>query len=901
MADPVATPAPVAPRKVAIVSPEGGTYLVPETDAGEAIRRGARLETPEEARAREMEAKHGEEWLRTGIEGVLSGATGGLSNVALAMGGQAQEAAERRETFPVLSPGAEIAGGLLGLGKGMGAAKSVAGKGLAALTTPARLTIRAGQVVERGAERLLAPLAARGTLGRVAAKGLSVGAGAGTEGAIVGAQQWLSESALGETEPTASALIDRIGAGALLGGVFGGGLGAGGALVKAGGEKITREVRDWMAERWAGGGGPLGDVFSEAAGVVSGAGAKPIRRFMRSAEERQAAVNAPKILDGLAIEGADAQNAMLQARDKITTRGVGRFKDADVEKMTVEAAPDFREKSIALIDDQIAEVDEMLAAGPGDYGHRPDLKAYKTKLSSIRKKAEDGESAGAIYNEIDSAKQDLGKIRKRELHRRDAPSADQATTLRLRKLYDGEPIEGGTVGGLKNHLEDDAIWGKTVTAAQREENAAWHWDLADVKRRPGAQMTEAWEGAEFWDSGKLTRQARTKGIRDYFENLGKLETREDTPMILAQLKKDEALLDTIAKHRSLDESELAALAEYKAASKMFLSVHDRALKTAGSRNVLTEMEAAEGRLGIGAVGGTALGAVAFGPVGAAVGALAGAMSKPSRVIRTMAVLDRLLGEQRTAIVQGVGSYVRKATGSAKKVTRHAIPQAVTRVKAAEGRQKRVDAYREKLGKLSSLAADPVGAVDQLNESARHIQEGAPRLSQAVQQKAVQTAAYLHARMPKPMRPPAPFSRSDGWAPSESEIDRYEAIEKVALKPSALMDSLQDGTLTGEQVDAVRELHPHVYQQIVSELTDRLSELQDDLPYEERIRLTVLFGVPIEPAASPEMLATWQATHAAQRAQTEQAAQRPPTEATSRSIEKVSKASMTATQRLEAKA
>jgi hypothetical protein len=123
-----------------------------------------------------------------------------------------------------------------------------------------------------------------------------------------------------------------------------------------------------------------------------------------------------------------------------------------------------------------------------------------------------------------------------------------------------------------------------------------------------------------------------------------------------------------------------------------------------------------------------------------------------------------------------------------------------------------------------------------------------------------------------------------------------------MKPSALLDDLRDGTITGEQVAAVRELHPHVYQQIVDELTDRLSSLSEDLPYDERVRLTVLFDVPIEPSASPEAMATWQETHAATRAaKAEAQQQRPPTAATARSTEHVAEASMTPTQRLESKA
>ena len=49
-------------------------------------------------------------------------------------------------------------------------------------------------------------------------------------------------------------------------------------------------------------------------------------------------------------------------------------------------------------------------------------------------------------------------------------------------------------------------------------------------------------------------------------------------------------------------AEVAGPFERLAVRRFFRDLHDKALKTAGARNALQEMEAAEGRLGIGAVG-----------------------------------------------------------------------------------------------------------------------------------------------------------------------------------------------------------------------------------------------------------------------------------------------------------
>lgn len=1097
-AKPAPDPAPVPAREVFVVAPDGGTYAMPMAEAADAIRSlGARLETPEERRTREVEARQEGKWFLAGVEGALRGATFGLSDVAGALGGQAEGMAERREAFPTVSTVSEIGGGLLGLGKGAGAAKTTIGKGVAAVSAPARAVTRAGVVVEKSAQKLLAPLAERGIAGKMAARGLSVGAGAGVEGAMVGAQQWLTESVLGEAEPTAEALLDHIGVGAMFGGLLGGGLGGLGEGAAAGLTRAGKALRgalpegkaleDGLTDLWAKGAHAATGVDEDAArAVIKGRDAIPaaeaaperigrelaekLDEFSELSDDITVNHRGPKTQKGVpAVEAEvnldDLQEALLGPADRagagmseaesallnipsddldsgfktvaeipdgwwVSGRGGTQELQDDRGFVTMatrdwETAKQYRGKEGSifalspapgakvldvseaagrekifdkLVDDfnndrlpqQIADLldeenpistlkkisDEFNPRDIVDSGEaldNPDLVQWlwdsmgvdavvtdngfaALNLAAMKKlkvgsgsasapvatktgvlgriramvdnaKSKEGRKAYAGHGQIKklsdtlddvTAKISSGKLSKAQII--DAVDGLKRKTGALRKQYTRASQKTPDVISSmelfdevyrleKDLLEDPAVTGKTFAALQTDVNKHFAKDLELSHAQAASGMVKAHGERGFLDPeaalrGEVVWRYDPAAMETFARNLGENPNAATLPLEIVEGRATRRLetMEAISRHYDLGPQGMQKLERARTLVKEIRGSLEEAKAAGVLRRQLGDAFRASRGTGINVGSGAIAGGFLGGPIGAAAGAVVGALFDPVRAAQQLSTVQRLLGAQRLDVVRKVGSYVRGATAGAKKAARHA-PQALTRAKAAETRKARVQAYRRQLSGMSRALSDPEAAQRELMNAVSGIDYAAPRAAQAMQAKAVRVAGYLHDRMAKPMRPPAPFAKSDGWEPSDTEIARAESLARVAMRPSALLDDLKDGTITGEQVDAVRELHPHVYQQIVDELTDRLSSLSDDLPYDERVRLTVLFGVPIEPSASPEALATWQETHAATRAgaAAEAQQQRPMTAATAKSMDRVAEASMTPTQRLEAKA
>lgn len=168
--------------------------------------------------------------LQTFGESALSGATVGLSDVAIKMGAPeyAAEMVKRRELNPVsdmLGQGT----GLLGSALITGGETAVA-KGAGFLGAPARGVMGLGADAGAAVAQTLGKEAATGVLGRAAITGAEYATAGAVEGALFGAAKAATDDFLHDQEITAERIVAGGASGALGGALVGGALGAGGSL-----------------------------------------------------------------------------------------------------------------------------------------------------------------------------------------------------------------------------------------------------------------------------------------------------------------------------------------------------------------------------------------------------------------------------------------------------------------------------------------------------------------------------------------------------------------------------------------------------------------------------------------------------------------------------------------------
>lgn len=294
-------------------------------------------------------------------------------------------------------------------------------------------------------------------------------------------------------------------------------------------------------------------------------------------------------------------------------------------------------------------------------------------------------------------------------------------------------------------------------------------------------------------------------------------------------------------------------------------------RTQGSRRTL--LGAALGGSAGGIIGGV-VGSVIGGPVGTGIGAAigAGADIYAGRLVK--AVIDGsyrvggiVLAEKAMANAQrkidGIsGALKRMSMGGVSKKTasidafnRMFRPEREKNEKMSNAKQ--LERARKK---LSEWVIDTEGSSKKTADLVRGIEEeGAPNVAQAFNEKLNNAITFLLKEIPKNPRVETPFHPKVEWKPSDFEV--HEFMNKVAVveDPFVVVSALEDGTLAKSHMVALKEVYPKIYGLIVDRVMKEAVNNPVELPYDKRLKLSLIMGAPIDPSLKPDKVQYYQQT------------------------------------------
>lgn len=871
-----------------------------------ALGQGARIVDNEEAQqiqVRREESDIASQALGT-AEGVASGATLGLSSLAQeALGADPKRMAARREATGVVGTGAGLVGAVVPtlLTGGAGAAATAgragvqAGRGLvgrALAYTPAGIVARAGARAEAAvASRLgtgvASKLVPQGTRGFIE----GYGGGVGTE---------IDESVLGERELAADRLMSQ----GMAGGLFGGGVGAGvsglASAASGAGRASARSMSKALA-RWTG--NPSGEVAGEIAesvaraadgavepswwhraqGALTQSDPEDIARGWGLVKTRRGRdlITGRRTIGDVQEETAgsirtltdDANSAYAEALDGITgtqkMRKVGELlKDADgevIDRASREVWDSARAHLRSKLDDPLAResfvtTDLRDAVGWLD-------RAEKEILKSV------DDPKVARFNALERFKQEVdNRIQKRVKAAKGqlSPQLDDTITTLRRVLNGGEDATTGEViGGIRPFLQDEGVWG-AAGALQRSQNeslSAAMRSVDDLKAK-SPEMARMFELGTPVDSASALRLARryTRAGGEVKQNLfddvhvkrmNALRVAKENydlpPETLARIEKYERSVESMRK-------QMAAHAD--TADELEVVGRLRRDEGSGSPSItaLSTMGPSVGTL----IGST------FGPAGAAVGAMAGGITRPLTALKQVAGVLNLLEKADGGIAEAIGRI-----GSRMKAPRISLGSAPARVRAAaatgaasaysrstsrgksdEDRQKAIDNAR-------MYAASPDALEKALALPLRGLSKFAPGVAGLIHDRAAQAASFLASKAPKTYQ--SPYSSKPPMVDpvSAAAFDRYL---RAVQDPIAVLGDIADGTITREQAEAIRMVYPAMYRDVQENIQQQLADAQAegrDVPFDLRIKLGQFFDTPTDASQNPRVGAALQAASSQQ--------------------------------------
>lgn len=243
--------------------------------------------------------------------------------------------------------------------------------------------------------------------------------------------------------------------------------------------------------------------------------------------------------------------------------------------------------------------------------------------------------------------------------------------------------------------------------------------------------------------------------------------------------------------------------------------------------------------------------------------------------RAASAVERFLRRARTATKETATTAAETTFADGFDSARIAAPLSLDVLERVSGSGRRASRTAEdgerkpenRLAEFAELARDPAALQGRLSKSLDGLGGVAPKITGHLTERAVTATRFLHEKAP---RPPVhtdtalPFRAKSAWEPAPLDLARWARYVAAVEDPMSVLDDMQDGRITPEGVEALRAIYPALYDEVLQSFTRRYDEMQDDLPYSQRVSLSALFGVPFDETMRPGFMATIQASYDSQQ-------------------------------------
>ncbi len=140
----------------------------------------------------------------------------------------------------------------------------------------------------------------------------------------------------------------------------------------------------------------------------------------------------------------------------------------------------------------------------------------------------------------------------------------------------------------------------------------------------------------------------------------------------------------------------------------------------------------------------------------------------------------------------------------------------------------------------------------------------PRLADQVETMAARRLEFLASKLPQ--RPDFGVMQMgpDTWTPSDMEMRKFARFVAAVEDPGSVEERLAHGTITPEDAEAYAKVYPERLADLKRQVIERLPELRATLPSPRKVALSILTGIPVDPAMQPSMIRRLQAQFGAEQ-------------------------------------
>lgn len=219
------------------------------------------------------------------------------------------------------------------------------------------------------------------------------------------------------------------------------------------------------------------------------------------------------------------------------------------------------------------------------------------------------------------------------------------------------------------------------------------------------------------------------------------------------------------------------------------------------------------------------------------------MGKNARLIYSMK-----LAEQNTA--KNIGKSMHNFFVSGTKAVRPVLYKFNQNKKQSEQ-----DAYETYAEKVRKYAENPEIYLQEINAKNVDLHREIPNIVANAEVKGINAINFLNSKLPRQKSEFGVINRP--FRPTSQQLAKFARYAEIVENPKAALQHLQAGTLTKENVEALKAVYPEIYKQVVSTAATYIDKYGAKLPYNKKVQLGLVLGVPIDASMTTKALRNFQ--------------------------------------------
>lgn len=178
-------------------------------------------------------------------------------------------------------------------------------------------------------------------------------------------------------------------------------------------------------------------------------------------------------------------------------------------------------------------------------------------------------------------------------------------------------------------------------------------------------------------------------------------------------------------------------------------------------------------------------------------------------------------------------------------------------------QSMAQTYNNLQQNLSHYASDPKKLANKLQTSTAAIAHSAPDTAAALTMTGTKALNFLNSKLPRKLNDPTVLQRP--YLPSGTEMAKFERYLTAVEKPVEVLKNFADGKMSREESEALQQVYPDLFSRLQDQAMSYVGA-NPHLPYNKKLQLGVLLGIPTDPSLQPQNILGLQGNFSSQQPQ-----------------------------------